>query len=127
MSNKETLSKIKKLKEISRSISSKFDALYKETQDELLVAEFFGETQKALDIRAQRKRARKSVDKALDLLVSQTLSSETVNDLVKALKGQSREAAELLKQMQKLGRTLDRIKKAADLAASVLTTVLKFI
>ena len=74
-----------------------------------------------------RTAAREAKDEILDLLESEMLQEATVTEVVNALEANAAKARKLLGRMKAAGKTLDTIKKGAELATKILGTVKKIL
>jgi hypothetical protein len=74
-----------------------------------------------------RTAAREAKDEILDLLESEMLQEATVTEVVNALEANAAKARKLLDRMKAAGKTLDTVKKGAELATKILGTVKKIL
>lgn len=113
-----------KLKKIRLSLDHKFSEIAREARKAARDEADKGVRRKILEGLAEADDKR--LDAEIKLMFVDLTSTQTA-ELIKALDEKTNKATELLDVLRKKIEILENLKKAADLAASFLTTVAKFI
>jgi len=127
MPNAQPTQEIERLLAITRKAYEIFDEYARVVRQEILLARLQRDQSKVVMLEAALKSARGDVDKMERQLGKKLLSTSVVDSLESALGQKGQEAQALLKEMEALGKTLDRIKQGADLAAQALQTVMTLV
>lgn len=118
-----TESQFRRAVEIANSIDFHFSEYARKARLEKVQARLAGDEARYRRIDEALRKARKSVNEALDLLEERMLSTEVVAELVDRLDGQAARARELLQDMREAADTLRKIEQGAKVALKVLETV----
>lgn len=121
MANNQSI--VKRKLEITRQSQEKFDAYAREVSTQIFDAQIMGDTARETMLEAILKQAKKDMDDMRKDLKKVLLRDDLVDALESGLKSKADAADKLLKDMEQLGATLDRIAEGAR----VLTGALKFV
>ena len=127
MMNDTNLIEAQRLIEITNQVNERFDAYSRMVRSEITLARLMQDEVKVSMLAGALKSARNNVIKMENQLAKVLLSTAVVDDLVGELSGVSDEADGLLDDMERLGKTLDRIKQGADIIVKTVKVVAKFV
>ena len=109
--------------DITRQCQERFDAYAREVSTQIFDAQIMGDTARETMLEATLKRAKKDMEDMRQALKKAILRDDLVDDLESGLKDKADAADKLLKDIEQLGATLDRIAEGAR----VLTGALKLV
>lgn len=111
----------------TQAAQERFDAYSRQVRAEITMALFQGNEARAAMLEGALKQAARDVNKMERMLQRVLLSNAVVDDVVGGLEGVAAEADALLEEMERLGRTLDRIAKGAEIITKALQTLARFV
>ena len=109
--------------DITRQCQERFDAYAREVSTQIFDAQIMGDTARETMLEATLERAKKDMEDMRQALKKAILRDDLVDDLESGLKDKADAADKLLKDIEQLGATLDRIAEGAR----VLTGALKLV
>jgi predicted transcriptional regulator len=127
MPTAQPIQEMERMLAVTRKAYAIFDAFALAVRQEILLARFQRDQAKVAMLEAALKSARSDLDKMEKALGRALLSTTLVDSLEAELGGKASQAEELLQEMERLGKTLDRIAKGAEIAAQALQTVTRLI
>jgi len=127
MTDPQQIQDIQRLLAITRKANEIFDEYARVVRQEILLARLQKDPTRVVMLEAALKSARTDLDKMERALGKKLLSTAVVDSLETELLQKGKEARKLLEEMERLGKTLDRIKQVADLTSQALQAVTKLI
>jgi chromosome segregation ATPase len=127
MPSAQPIQEMQRMLAVTRKAYEIFDAYALVVRQEILAARFQRDQAKVAMLEAALKSARSDVDKLEKALGKALLSTALVDSLEAELSGKAKQAQDLLEEMERLGKTLDRIAKGAEIATQALQTVSRLI
>lgn len=117
------VAEVNRLLSITQEANKIFDAYARAVRAEILKARLARDLVSVAMLEAALKSARNDVDKMERQLGRALLSSELVDRIEGELTGKAKEANDLIQEMEAFGRTLERVRQGAEIAAAALRTV----
>ncbi|MEF8767956.1 MAG: hypothetical protein ABTS16_01745 [Candidatus Accumulibacter phosphatis] len=121
MTNNQSI--VKRKLEITRQSQERFDAYARELSTQIFNAQIMGDTARETMLEATLKKAKKDMEDMRQALKKALLRDDLVDELESGLKDKADAADKLLKDMEQLGATLDRIAEGARVLTGALRLV----
>ena len=121
MTKDNTMKKLDQLVKLDRKAEKMFSKFNKGIRRELVRAMVAQDTAKVEALKAYREDVRSSMEEIDRQLEKLLLSREVADHIEAELKASVKKAEDLSKEMDKFGRTLDRVAKVAQLASGVVS------
>lgn len=121
MANNQSI--VKRKLELTRQFQAQFDAYAREVSTQIFDAQIMGDTATETMLEAILKQAKKDMEDMRQALKKALLRDDLVDDLESGLKSKADAADKLLKDMEQLGATLDRIADGARIFTGALKLV----